>query len=212
MELKALQFKESDVSLSERTFKGYAATWDKDQGGDIIVKGAFTKTISERGNRVKILWQHSEPLGMPTLLREDDKGLYVEGRISKTRLGDEALELMRDGVVDQMSIGFSIPAGKSEYSGQDDARIIREVKLFEFSPVTFPMNENAYITGVKSLREQLQSGGKLSAAQIKELSSLLEEMKALLTGAAAPSTANDTQPQDLKALHDAILNFGALAR
>lgn len=212
MELKALQFKESDVSLSERTFKGYAATWDKDQGGDIITPGAFTKTISERGNRVKVLWQHSEPLGMPTLMREDDKGLYVEGRISKTRLGDEALELMRDGVIDQMSIGFSIPSGKSEYSGNDDARIIREVKLFEFSPVTFPMNENAYITGVKSLREQLQHGGKLNAEQVKELSSLLEEMKALLTGAAGKPTANAQQPQDLKALLDAVQNFGALAR
>ena len=212
MELKALQFKESDVSLSDRTFKGYAATWDKDQGGDIIAKGAFTKTIAERGNRVKVLWQHSEPLGVPSLMREDEKGLYVEGRISKTRLGDEALELMRDGVIDQMSIGFSIPSGKSEYSGDDDARIIREVKLFEFSPVTFPMNENAYITGVKSLREQLQFGGKLSAEQIKELSVLMDEMKALLTGAAAKGTANEQQPQDLKALESALLNFGAIAR
>ena len=117
-------------------------------------------------------------------MREDEKGLYVEGYISKTRLGDEALELMRDGVVDQMSIGFSIPQGKSEYSKNDSARVIREVKLYEFSPVTFPMNDNAMITGVKSLREQIMSGGNMSDTQIKELSSLL------------------------KALQDAILNFG----
>lgn len=212
MELKALQFKDSDISLDSRTFKGYASTWDKDQGGDIITPGAFTKTINERAGRVKILWQHSEPLGAPTLMREDERGLYVEGKISKTRLGDEALELMRDGVVDQMSIGFSIPGGKSEWSEQDQARVIREVKLYEFSPVTFPMNENAYITGVKSLREQLQVGGKLSDAQIKELSVLLDDMKALLTGAAANGTANEQQPQDLKALEDALLNFGAIAR
>ena len=212
MELKALQFKDSDVSLSERTFKGYASTWDKDSGGDIIAKGAFAKTIAERGSRVKILWQHSEPLGMPTLMREDDVGLYVEGKISKTRLGDEALELMRDGVVDQMSIGFSIPAGKSEYSGEDDARVIREVKLYEFSPVTFPMNENAYITGVKSIRDQLQRGGNMTAAQIKELSSLVEDLKALLNSGAGTTTPPVREPQDLKALHDAILNFGAFAR
>jgi phage head maturation protease len=145
-------------------------------------------------------------------MREDEKGLYVEGYISKTRLGDEALELMMDGVVDQMSIGFSIPTGKSEYSGQDDARIIREVKLYEFSPVTFPMNENAYITGVKSLREQLLAGGNLSADQIKELARQLDELKALLTGAAGTTTAPQQQPQDLKALHEAITNFGAFAR
>jgi HK97 family phage prohead protease len=212
VELKALKFDDATVSLSERTFKGYASTWDKDKGGDIIVKGAFAKTLSERASRVKILWQHSDPLGKPTLMREDDKGLYVEGKISKTRLGDEALELMMDGVVDQMSIGFSIPSGKSEYSGEDDARIIREVKLFEFSPVTFPMNENAYITGVKSLREQLIAGGNLSADQIKELARQLDELKALLTGAAGSTTAPQQQPQDLKALSDAITNFGAFAR
>ncbi|ASU03397.1 prohead protease [Pseudoalteromonas phage AL] len=208
MELKALQFKEQDVNVESRTFKGYASTWDKDNGSDIITKGAFSKTLGERSDRIKILWQHDAPLGKPTLMREDEKGLYVEGYISKTRLGDEALELMRDGVVDQMSIGFSIPQGKSEYSKNDSARVIREVKLYEFSPVTFPMNDNAMITGVKSLREQIMSGGNMSDTQIKELSSLLDEMKALIAGEAASSTSHGKQPQDLKALQDAILNFG----
>lgn len=208
MELKALQFKEQDVSIKDRTFKGYASTWDKDSGNDIITKGAFSKTLGERSGRVKILWQHDLPLGKPTLMQEDEKGLYVEGYISKTRLGDEALELMRDGVVDQMSIGFSIPSGKSEYSKNDSARIIREVKLYEFSPVTFPMNDNAMITSVKSLREQIMGNSNMSDAQIKELSSLLDEMKALVTGEAAKSTSLSKQPQDLKALQDAILNFG----
>ena len=212
VELKALQFKEQDVNIESRTFKGYASTWDKDSGSDIITKGAFSKTLGERSDRVKILWQHDAPLGKPTLMREDEKGLYVEGYISKTRLGDEALELMRDGVVDQMSIGFSIPQGKSEYSKNDSARVIREVKLYEFSPVTFPMNDNAMITGVKSLREQIMSGGNMSDTQIKELSSLLDEMKALVTGEAAHGTSYDKQPQELKALQDAIANFGAFAR
>jgi L-lysine 2,3-aminomutase len=83
---------------------------------------------------------------------------------------------------------------------------------FKFSPVTFPMNENAYITSVKTLREQLLSGGNMSDQQIKELSSLLDEMKALLTGSAGVTTEPATQPQDLKALEDALKNFGALAR
>ena len=208
MEFKALEFKNSDVDLDARTFKGYAATWDKDQVNDIIQKGAFTKTLQERASRVKILWQHNEPLGMPSLMREDEKGLYVEGKISKTRLGDEALELMRDGVVDQMSIGFSVPQGKSEYSGNDDARIIKEVKLYEFSPVTFPANENAFITSVKSLREQLQVGGNLSPDQIKELSIQLDEMKALLTGEAVKDTSNAPQPHEIKELSSLFENFG----
>src|SRR5690554_6621855 len=64
---------------------------------------------------------------------------------------------MRDQVVDRMSIGFQIPAGKSEYD-KDEVRHIREVKLLEFSPVTFPMNEAAIITGVKQIEHALRSG------------------------------------------------------
>jgi len=103
MELKALKFDDSQVNIEERTFKGYASTFGNvDEVGDIIEQGAFTKTITERGpqgsKQIKVLWQHSEPLGIPTVMQEDSRGLYVEGKISKTRLGDEALEPMRDGV------------------------------------------------------------------------------------------------------------------
>ena len=110
MEYKALQFKSDDVNMSSRTFAGYASTWDEDLGGDIISKGAFNKTM-ERKDRIKVLWQHNEPIGKSLNMGTDSKGLFVEGQISKTRLGDEAIELMKDGVIDQMSIGFSIPHG-----------------------------------------------------------------------------------------------------
>lgn len=172
MEHKSVAFKADDIE--GRTFKGYASTYDKDLGGDIIVPGAFAKTLSERAVRVKVLWQHSEPIGRPLMMREDDKGLYVEAQISKTRLGDEALELMRDGVIDQMSIGYSVPQGKSEYN-QDGNRVIKELNLFEFSAVTFPMNEAAIITGVKSLSykeiERVLREAGLSRSQAKAIAS-----------------------------------------
>ena len=156
MEFKSIELKETAIDMSARTIEGYAATWDLDQANDIINKGAFTKTISEGfpAGRVKMLWQHDAPLGMPSEMFEDDRGLFVKGKISRTQLGDEALELMRDGVVDRMSIGFSIPQNKSGFT-DEGVRVISEVKLFEFSPVTFPANEAAHIMAVKSLQEQL---------------------------------------------------------
>ena len=155
-EFKSLEFKESAVNMSQRTIEGYAATFELDQVDDIINPGAFTKTIDEgfKSGRIKMLWQHDSPLGMPLEMAEDSKGLYVKGRVSRTALGDDALELMRDGVVDRMSIGFSIPQNKSGYTEQG-IRVISEVKLFEFSPVTFPANQGAAILGVKSLSDRL---------------------------------------------------------
>ena len=208
MEFKSLQFKNGDVSIKDRTFKGYASTWDKDQGGDIIQKGAFGKTLKERFDRVKVLWQHNLPLGMPIEMKEDGNGLYVEAKVSKTVLGNEALELMADRVVDQMSIGFSVPSGKSEYSQNDDARIIKEVKLFEFSPVTFPMNENAFITSVKSMRGIIDTETKLSFAELEQLALLVDELKALMSNdGAANSTHSKPQPHDVDLLLKSINQF-----
>jgi HK97 family phage prohead protease len=203
MELKALKFDDSQVNIEERTFKGYASTFGNvDEVGDIIEQGAFSKTINERGpkgsKQIKVLWQHSEPLGIPMVMEEDSRGLYVEGKISKTRLGDEALELMRDGVVDRMSIGFSIPNGKSEWDDTMGVRKIKEVKLFEFSPVTFPANEAAVITGVKNLEGMIalaQSGHALKEVSLQKLWTVYRQLKALLESEPLQSTQGTQEPQ-----------------
>lgn len=183
MDFKSIELKETAIDMSARTIEGYAATWDLDQANDIIQKGAFTKTISEGlpSGRIKMLWQHDEPLGMPSEMFEDDRGLYVKGKISRTQLGDEALELMRDGVVDRMSIGFSIPKDKSGFT-PEGVRLISEVKLFEFSPVTFPANEAAHILAVKSLQEQflIAKSKGVNPKDSMELSRLFGELKALV--------------------------------
>ena len=205
MECKALNFKAEDTNLSQRTFAGYASTWDEDLGGDIITKGAFNKTM-ERKDRVKVLWQHNELIGKNLDMRTDSTGLFVEGKISKTRLGDEALELMNDRVIDQMSIGFSIPNGKSEYNEKGN-RLIHEVKLFEYSLVTFPMNEKAIITSVKSVAGAIKSGA-YNASEIKELSEALAELNALLKSEPPKSTHYGQQPQELDAIKKALKTFG----
>lgn len=206
MEYKALQFKSDDVNVPSRTFAGYASTWDEDLGGDIISKGAFNKTMQERADRVKVLWQHNEPIGMVKSMNTDEKGLFIEGKISKTRLGDEAIELMTDGVIDQMSIGFSIPNGKSEYNEKGN-RLIHEVKLYETSLVTFPMNEKAIITSVKSVSDAIRSG-KYNANEVKELSEALAELNALLKNEPSRDTHIGQQPQDLEAFQKALKSFG----
>lgn len=207
MELKSVHFKADDVDNETRVFKGYASTYDKDLGGDIILPGAFAKTLSERADRVKVLWQHNEPIGRPMKMYEDGKGLYVEAKISKTRLGDEALELMRDGVIDQMSIGYSVPQGKSDYD-EDGNRMIKELKLYEFSAVTFPMNEKAFITGVKSVREALQRTPNIDKHSVDELKKLIDDLTALLAQEPPKGTPTVTQPPELDALLQSIENFG----
>lgn len=166
MIFRDFQIKAQSVDEEERTVEGYASTWDMDQVDDVIHPGAFQKSIRERftAGKIKVLWQHSEAIGIPLEMREDSTGLWVKARISRTSLGDEALTLARDGVVDRFSIGFSIPRGKAEID-ENGVRHIFEVKLMEFSLVTFAANEAAVLTAVKHLRQNMLAlGDNLPAA------------------------------------------------
>ncbi|MCK4957744.1 MAG: HK97 family phage prohead protease [Planctomycetes bacterium] len=208
MHLKSLEFKADAVSIKDRTFTGYASTWDVDYGGDLIVKGAFAKTLKEAGSRVKVLWQHYEPIGVPTHMEEDTKGLLVTAKVSKTRLGDEALELLADKVIDRMSIGYRIPEGKSEYNS-DGVRVIKELQLLEFSLVTFPMNDAAIVTGVKTVRDMLSCKNRIDPAELKQLNDMVDELNALLHREPSKGTRGGRQPQnDIAALSAAIDNWG----
>ena len=210
MQHKSVNFKTEDVE--GRVFRGYAATWDKDQGGDIIAPGAFTKTLGERGHKVRVMYNHQKLIGKPLNMSEDERGLNVEAKISNTRTGDEVLELMKDGAIDSMSITYSVPAGKSEWSDELKARILKEIKLFEFGPVDFAMNEEAIITGVKSIRDAVRMGQELNEDSQAELAEALAELKALLKTEPPRGTQGDQQPPELAAFKAAVDNFGRVAR
>lgn len=165
-EIKSFPF-EVKVNNAKRTIEGYASTFgNKDFVGDIVQPGAFKKTLAERASKVKLLWQHdpSQPLGKPIHMEEDSKGLYVEAKISKSRLGDEALELIQDGVIEDFSIGYDVL--KDEYDTQEKTRLLKELKLYEFSVVTFPANEQAAILGVKNYDEFNEMLKKTSMADV----------------------------------------------
>jgi HK97 family phage prohead protease len=199
MEFKSLKFDTEKMDPDERTFEGYAAAYGNvDSDGDVIEMGAFSKSIRESfpTKSIKVLWQHKAdtPIGIPVEMREDSKGLWVKSRISKTAKGDEAIELMRDGVINRLSVGFSIPSGKSK---MDDKGVkhIYEGKLFEYSLVTWPANDQAVITGVKTLKEmrEFAEGNSLSVKAREELLAELASITALLKGE-PQSTRTGQQP------------------
>lgn len=168
---------ELKINEENRIFEGYASTFgNKDYVNDIVVAGAFKKTISERfpTKQIKVLYQHSQPLGMPLHMEEDSKGLYVKAHISKTTLGNDVLELMRDGVIDRMSIGYDV---LQDEENQDGARLLKELRLYEFSPVTFPANDEAIISSVKSIEDMEQLLSKTIGSE--ELTRLLKEGRVL---------------------------------
>ena len=152
-----LETKRASLALEEieidGSFSGYASVFGLvDLGNDVIEKGAFAKSLTSRkSSGVRMLWQHdaAEPIGVWTDVREDARGLYVEGRLAKgVARAREALELMRAGGLDGLSIGFrTVKARKDARTG---LRHITEADLWEISVVTFPMLPQARIDNLKA--------------------------------------------------------------
>lgn len=153
-----------NTDLAEGTFEGYASvfgslvdTWPP----TVVEPGAFQKTLSEQKDkdRVRILYQHDpyRPIGRPTSMEEDDKGLHVVAKISDTELGREALTLLRDGVLNEMSIGFDAIQWEMQadpLAPNDPARMVRhlkEVRLWEVSLVTWGADPMAQVYSVHAL-------------------------------------------------------------
>ncbi len=145
-------------SLSEEgRFAGYASVFEVvDNQKDIIARGAFAKTLRERKGNIKLLWQHQmdEPIGIIERLFEDDRGLYVEGRLLlSVARAREAYDLIKAGALEGMSIGYTPVA--YDFEPRSGVRRIHEVSLWEISLVTFPANAAAGITVVKSMPQTL---------------------------------------------------------
>ena len=153
MDYKSISFEMKREPDEDGKFEGYASVFDVvDQGMDVVSPGAFRRSLDST-RKVKMLWQHdmSQPIGVFDEIREDDRGLFVRGRIAKeVQQGREAMALMRMGAIDSMSIGYRPKEATAE--GNGSVRRLDEVELFEISLVTMPMLAEAVITAVKSIR------------------------------------------------------------
>jgi HK97 family phage prohead protease len=154
--LSGASFKDADVSKGIVT--GYFASFgNKDSDGDIIVKGAFVKTIRENGPesskpRIKHLLNHdvTKPLGKLLLLQEDAKGLYYESQVGTHALGRDFLKMVESGLITEHSIGFKT----IKEDRKSDANYMSELLLFEGSGLSgWGANSETPITGMKSMEK-----------------------------------------------------------
>ena len=137
------------------SFSGYASVFGEvDLGKDSIEHGAFRKSLADRGpGGVRMLFQHdpSEPIGAWKTIREDGKGLYVEGVLADgVARAREVHQLLKNAALDGLSIGFRTVRARTD--AKSGVRRILEADLWEISVVTFPMLPSARVQNVKNAR------------------------------------------------------------
>jgi HK97 family phage prohead protease len=167
------------------SFEGYAAVFNNvDSGGDVILPGAFKQFARTKDNRTIVLYQHSprDPIGKADVSM-DSHGLAFRAELAlEDPTAKKAYGLMREGIIDSMSIGYDVLPGGEKYS--PGKRELSSLKLFEISPVTWGMNELARIETVKSAS---------ACGNLRELEHLLRE-NLLLSSRKAKAAANALWP------------------
>jgi uncharacterized protein len=178
-ERKELPFEYKEASDDGSSFSGYASVFcNVDRTGEVIAPGAFDDSLPRFLEEGVIAWNHDWglPIGRPVEAREDRRGLYIKAFISDTQMGRDARTLLKDRVVKKLSIGFRTvasevlnekavgelwethgyqptPEDRHLLKAAQGARVLREIDLYEASPVSVPANRQADITAVKSFLE-----------------------------------------------------------
>jgi HK97 family phage prohead protease len=149
-ETKDFNFQLESMDEGLGTFSGYASTWDEvDSYGDQVVKGAFKKSLKEKKAGLPMLWSHqvNEPIGL-IFGEEDERGLAVRGQFNlEDPLALRIRSHMKQGSVTGLSIGFQTVV--EELDKATSVRKLKEIKLWEISPVVFPACLTARVSEVK---------------------------------------------------------------
>lgn len=139
-------------------FAGRASTFNRvDQNGDLILPGAFTKTLAARQSPVMMLKDHrpSFPIGKWLSIEQDAEGLFVEGELTPgNSIAEDAAASLRHGALRGLSIGYRVPP--PEHVAQDaatGARVLKQLDLVEISTTTMPADLGAGVLSIKSIEE-----------------------------------------------------------
>ena len=162
-----------DVDGKKGIVTGYFAKFDNvDADGDIIRKGAFTKSILETGPastqpRIKHLLNHNtnQPLGVLVTLSEDSFGLNYESQIGSHALGQDFIKMVESDLITEHSIGYQVMKFNQIQDYQDYMKNpavgmceLTDLKLWEGSSLTaWGANQQTPLTGLKSAKEDLQA-------------------------------------------------------
>jgi HK97 family phage prohead protease len=172
------------------------------------VKGAFRKTIRENGANVKVLFDHgydtqigNKVLGPIASLREAKDSAVGEVPLFDTSYNRDLLPGLEAGVYGS-SFRFRVirdewndEPGKSEFNRDGiPERTIKEVRLFEFGPVTFPANPTA-TAGVRCLTDNYYERARARDPQVEGLLARARALRTPDAGTAPAGTPADGAAQ-----------------
>jgi len=182
LEIKELGAKE------EGAFRGYLSVFDiVDEGGDLVERGAFAKTLRKR-DVFPLLWGHcsQDPNFLVGTFRalEDDRGLLINAKFFRElEGGQDAYKVVKEfwerGVKFGLSIGYKAVDFKFDKINGQTIRRIKEIQLYEGSLTLFPINQEAFIQDLKgeAMDDPLKATIREYKTLIVQFSTRLDEIR-----------------------------------
>lgn len=227
--IKATQLPASykDVDGKKGIVTGYFANFNsEDSDGDVILHGAFAKSIGDTGPnsanpRIKHLMNHrpDQPLGKLLVLREDSTGLYYESQIGTHTLGMDFIKMVESGLVSEHSIGFRRIKWDAD-STNSSLTYLKELQLWEGSSLTaWGANSLTPLTGLKSefkldelmeKQKQIEAFCKSTDATDETVQMLLlhsKQLSQIILDIQATKQQQSTLQENHKDLFEALTTF-----
>jgi HK97 family phage prohead protease len=155
----------------------------------------FEKGSIDLNANVKLFRDHEDIIGVVTEMEETDEGLMIKARISETVLGNETLNLVKDGAIRSFSVGF-IPVTDVK---KDNTIIRKKVNLKEVSLVAFPAYDKAEVLSVREETNQeeisMENTTPDYTSAINEVRNHAEELERRLDVIASEKTPTNSAPQ-----------------
>ena len=180
-----MQTKDFDVLYKDEgsgSIEGYASTWIRkaDSWGDVVAKGAFTRTLKERwngGKGIPFIWAHQidnlKSFIGTAVADEDEKGLHFIAQFDDTEEAQKVRQLYKDGRLRKFSFAYDVlKAGMVTLEDNSKANELQEVDLYEISAVTVPANDDASVVDVKAGRRNSSADEE----KIKQAITLLQDL------------------------------------
>lgn len=163
-----------------------------DHAKDRAVDGCYAKSCAQHkadGTMPKMFWSHNPsqlPVGKWMTMDEDEKGLKMTGKLSKTAMGTDIEILAKDGALDSFSIGYI--EVKSKWNQEKQCNDLEELDIKEVSWVNFACNEASTLESIKSKMSEKELPTK------RELQNLLRDSG--LSKSQAETICNHYDPVD----------------
>lgn len=193
MENRSFEIRETNVELREVIGRAVPYNDIIDIGGGDTEQ--FVRGSVDLNAHVKLFRGHKDIIGKVNHMEEREDGLWIKAKISNTKLGDETLELVKDGAIRSFSVGF-IPLVDEK---QDRNIIRKKVNLKEVSLVDFPAYENASVTEVREIKEETNNMETTTtpdySSEIAEVRNHAEELERRLEVLSTEKTEAPTAPK-----------------